>query len=76
MILAAMTVCMIEREFAQAAWWCLLAAALAWVGLMHSYQWSIGDTVLHLGWGAGSQWAIGYILLAILLFYAQWQKPS
>ena len=76
MILAAMTVFIIEREFAKAALWSLLAAALAWVGLMHSYQWSIGDTVLHLGWGTGWQWAIGYVLLGIILFYAQWQKRS
>nr|MDJ0578253.1 hypothetical protein [Xenococcaceae cyanobacterium MO_234.B1] len=76
MILAAMTVFIIEKEFAKAALWSLLAAALAWVGLMHSYQWSIGDTVLHLGWGAGWQWTMGYVLLGILLFYAQWQKPS
>ena len=76
MILAAMTVFIIEREFAQAALWSLLAAALAWVGLIHSYQWSISDTVLRLGWGTGLQWTIGYILLGILLFYAQWQKQS
>ncbi len=76
MIMAAMTVFIIEREFAKAALWSLLAAALAWVGLMHSYQWSMGDTILHLGWGAGSQWTIGYVLLGILLFYAQWQKQS
>ena len=74
MILAAMTVFIIEREFAKAALWSLLAAALAWIGLMHSYQWSIGDTIINLGWGTGAQWAIGYVLLAIVLFYAQWQK--
>ena len=76
MILAAMTVFIIEKEFAKAGLWSLLAAALAWVGLMHSYRWSIGDTILYLGWGAGAQWTIGYILLSILLFYAQWQKQG
>ncbi|MGK7892549.1 MAG: NCS2 family permease [Xenococcus sp. (in: cyanobacteria)] len=74
MILSAMTVFIIEREFAKAALWSFLAAALAWLGLMHSYRWGIGDTILYLGWGAGSQWTIGYVLLGILLFYAQWQK--
>lgn len=76
MVLAAMTVFIIERQFAKAALWTLLASALAWVGLMHSYQWIVGDTVLHLGWGVGWQWAIGYLLLSFLLFYAQWQKRS
>ncbi|MDR9403256.1 MAG: hypothetical protein RI580_07445 [Halothece sp. Uz-M2-17] len=33
--------------------------------------------MIQLGWGAGAQWTIGYILVAITLFYAQWQKrPS
>ncbi len=72
MILATMTVFIIEQQFAKAALWSLLAAVLAWIGLIHSYQWTIGDTVLHFGWGVGSQWAISYVLLAILLFYAQW----
>ena len=76
MMLAAMTVLIIEREFAQAALWSLGAAALAWVGLMHSYQWSIGDTVLNLGWGKGGEWTLGYVLLGMLLFWAQWQKPN
>lgn len=74
MILAAITVYIIEQKFSQAALWSLVAALLAWIGLLHSYQWTIGDTVIQLGWGVGSQWAIGYALLAILLFYAQWQK--
>ncbi|MEM6614819.1 MAG: NCS2 family permease, partial [Cyanobacteria bacterium P01_C01_bin.72] len=76
MILAAMTVFIIEREFAKAALWSLLASFLAWIGLMHSYQWSVGDTVLNLGWGVGSEWAVGYIFLSLLLLYAQWQKRS
>ena len=73
-ILAAMTVYIIEKKFGIAACWSLLAAALSWVGLLHSYQWTVGDTALQLGWGVGSQWAMGYLLLAIALFYAQWQQ--
>jgi AGZA family xanthine/uracil permease-like MFS transporter len=76
MILAALTVYIIEKHFGKAALWSLLAAALAWVGLLHSYQWTMGDTVIALGWGAGAQWAIAYGLLAVLLFYAQWQNKN
>lgn len=76
MILATMTVHIIDRQFGKAGLWCLGAAALSWVGLLHSYQWTIGDTVIHLGWGTGGPWAIGYSLLALLLFYAQWQHPT
>lgn len=68
-ILAAMTVFIIERQFRHAGFWALGAALLSSVGLMHSYQWTPADTVIHLGWGTGSSWALGYGLLAILLFY-------
>ncbi|WP_051030530.1 hypothetical protein [Halothece sp. PCC 7418] len=76
MILATMVVYIVERQFGKAAIWSLIAAALAWVGLIHSYQWTIGDTVIQLGWGVGAQWTIGYILVAIILFYVQWQHRS
>jgi AGZA family xanthine/uracil permease-like MFS transporter len=73
MILAAMTVCIIERQFWQAALWSLVAAFLSWVGMMHAFQWTPTDTVIHLQVGAGSSWAIGYLLLTVLLGYAGWQ---
>ncbi|MCL1462908.1 hypothetical protein [Argonema galeatum] len=76
MILAAIAVYIIERNFRQAAFWSLGAALLSWVGLMHSYNWTVADTVIKLGWGAGSSWAVGYILLAILFFYAEWQERN
>jgi AGZA family xanthine/uracil permease-like MFS transporter len=76
MILAAMTVYIIEQKFSIAAIWALVAAILSWIGLLHSYQWTSADTVIHLGWGSGAQWAIGYSLLALLLLYAQWQSKA
>ena len=74
MILSAMTVHIIEREFGKAALWALTACALSWVGLLHSFQWTIADTVLDLGWGKGARFALAYLLLALLLFYAQWNR--
>ena len=76
MMLAAMTVHIIERQFGIAALWAIAAAILSWVGLLHSYAWTVGDTVLQLGWGAGSQWAISYLLLAGLLMYVQLTSPN
>lgn len=73
-ILAAMTVCIIERQFARAAIWSLAAALLSWIGLMHAYRWTIADTVINFGWATGGQWAVGYCLLAILFTYAHWQS--
>ncbi len=74
MILAGITVYLIEREFRKAAYWAVGAALLSWVGLMHSYRWTIADTVVNLGLNAGTPWAVGYILMAILFFYTDWQE--
>ncbi len=70
MILAAITVYIIERDFFQAGFWSLGAALLSFLGLMHSYDWTIADTVIKIGIGTGTKWSVGYILLAILFFYA------
>jgi AGZA family xanthine/uracil permease-like MFS transporter len=74
MLLAAMTVFIIERQFAWAGACTLVAAAFSWVGLMHSYRWMPSDTVLHPGWGSGSTWATGYLLLALLFYWAAWNE--
>jgi adenine/guanine/hypoxanthine permease len=75
MLLAAMTVFIIERQFASAGYAMLIAAALSWVGLMHSYRWMPSDTILEPGWGNGASWAIGYGLLALLFFWAAFTHP-
>jgi len=65
MILAAVTVYIIERRFATASLWCLAAAGLSATGLMHGMQWTIGDTVGALG----PQWnfVVAYSAMAVLL---------
>jgi AGZA family xanthine/uracil permease-like MFS transporter len=74
MILAAITVYIIERQFWQATGCALAAAGLSWIGMMHAFQLTPADTVMVLGWGAGTSWAVGYLLLAILLAYAAWRS--
>ncbi|MBL7077326.1 MAG: NCS2 family permease [Kiritimatiellae bacterium] len=48
MILAAATVCIIERRFRSAALWCLVAAVLSLTGFMHGYRWTMSDTVIDI----------------------------
>jgi AGZA family xanthine/uracil permease-like MFS transporter len=69
-LLAAATVCVIERRFRQAAGWCLAGAALSAVGLIHSYRWTPSDTVLSLtpAW----PWALAYVVMALCFAVAPW----
>lgn len=70
MILAAATVAVIERRFIQAGLWCVGAATLSALGLMHSYRWTSGDTVLSLtpAW----PWVAGYGVMAACFVLARW----
>ena len=70
MILSAVTVCVIERQFLRAAAWSLSGAALCALGLMHSYEWTPGDTVLwlHPAW----PWAAAYGVMAACFTLAKW----
>ncbi len=70
MIVAAATVAIIRRRFVRAGLWCVGAAALSAVGLMHSYAWTAGDTALSLtpAWS----WAAGYVIMGGCFVLARW----
>ena len=70
MILSALTVAVIERQFMRAAIWSWTAAALSATGLMHSYRWTFSDTALSLtpAW----PWVVGYGLMGLVFFMARW----
>jgi AGZA family xanthine/uracil permease-like MFS transporter len=70
MLLAAAVVAVIERRWERAAVWTAAAATLSALGLMHSYRWTPGDTVLALtpAWPA----AIGYAVMSALFLSARW----
>lgn len=70
MILAALTVAVIERRFRTAAAWAAAGAGLSAMGLVHAYQWTFGDAALALrpAW----EHAAGYAVVAVLLFVAPW----
>jgi len=71
MILAAATVNVIERRFVAAGLWCFAAAALAAIGLMHSYKFVGGDTALALAVPAWP-WVIGYAVMGLAFIAARW----
>jgi adenine/guanine/hypoxanthine permease len=70
MILAAATVAVIEQRFRQAGLWCMVAATLSALGLMHSYRWAASDTVLSLS--PAWPWAAAYTLMAACFVSAKW----
>ena len=86
LILAAVTVYIVDRKFVTAARWCLFGAAMSLLGLMHSWKFSASDTVISIplldvlgghaqwkGWSAlfpAWPYAVGYGLFALLLLAA------
>lgn len=70
MILSATTVAIIERRFALAALWCAIAAALAALGLLHSYRFVASDTVVALA--PAWPWAAAYAVMAAIFLAARW----
>lgn len=70
MILAAITVCIIERSWTRAAMWCGAGAFLSATGLMHSYVFTPGDTALNLA--PAWPWAISYAIVGVILYTARW----
>jgi AGZA family xanthine/uracil permease-like MFS transporter len=70
MLLSAATVAIIERKWTTAAGWCLIASILSVTGIMHSYQWTITDTVLRLS--PAWPFAAAYAAMALIFFSANW----
>jgi AGZA family xanthine/uracil permease-like MFS transporter len=70
MILAALTVAIIERHFVKAALWSASASILSACGLIHSYRWTVADTALSLtpAW----EWALAYALMGLIFLSAKW----
>lgn len=69
MILAALTVAIIERRFVTAAIWSGSASVLAACGLIHSYQWTSVDTALSLS--PAWEWSIAYALTGLIFLCAR-----
>ena len=71
MIIAAMTVAIIEQRFRTGSLWALAAAGFSMIGLMHSYRIEGNQAILALFQPAWP-WAIGYLGVAVMLFLTPW----
>jgi len=68
MILAAIGVALIERQFSRAGAWSLAAAALSATGIIHAYDVTPGGIASRFGLMAAPEFVIAYVLLALLFF--------
>jgi AGZA family xanthine/uracil permease-like MFS transporter len=75
MIMAAISVFLIEREFSKASLWSLAAAVMAFFGVIHTYEFSGNETISVIGWNTGGQWAFGYFCFAALFMaFHLWER--
>ena len=70
MIWSTITVYVIERSFVKAGLWALAGAGLSGVGLMHSYRFTLSDTVLDLS--PAWPWATAYAVVGVTMLLARW----
>ena len=63
LVAAAVVTETIDRKFARASIWCLIAAGFSWVGLMHSAS---------VRWGAQPMYASGWLAAAAIVYSARW----
>jgi AGZA family xanthine/uracil permease-like MFS transporter len=66
MILAAIGVALIERQFKKAAGWSLAAAAFSAIGLIHAYDLTPAGVAARFGLFEAPEFAASYLLLALL----------
>ena len=65
LVMAALITELIDRNFGRASIWCLVAAGLSWVGLMHSPA---------VSWGAQPMYTLGWLAGSAIVFSARWWR--
>ena len=72
MILAAIGVALIERQFVKAALWSLAAALFSALGIIHAYELKPGGVTSRFGILAAPEFSLAYLLLALFFFAVAW----
>lgn len=65
LVVSALVAEIIDRRFARAGLWCLIAAVFSWFGLMHSQT---------AGWAAQPVYAAGWTAAAVIVYSARWWR--
>ena len=77
MILAAISVFLIEKEFLKASLWSIAAALLSFFGIIHTFEFSENETVSVIGWNAGGKYAFGYLSFAVVfMIFHLWKSGN
>lgn len=79
MLWSTLTVFIIERRFLRASWLAWLMAALAWVGIIHTYRIGSHGQLFHgfmdrHFWQAQWQFALAYAVIAVFFLYAELRR--
>jgi AGZA family xanthine/uracil permease-like MFS transporter len=76
MILAAISVFLIDRDFLNAAWWSLAGLVLSFFGVIHAYRFVGNDVTSDVGFATGASFSLGYLafFLIFILFYIYGKK--
>ncbi|MBI4720043.1 MAG: NCS2 family permease [Chitinivibrionia bacterium] len=71
MILASISVFLIDREFLKAAYWSFAGAVLSYFGVIHAYRFAGNEVVGDIGVGTGVTYSVGYVAfcLVFVLFH-------
>jgi len=67
MILSAMVVFVVERQFFKAALWTATAAVLSFFGIIHAYILTPAGVRNNFGFGAAKAYAVAYLIASLLL---------
>jgi AGZA family xanthine/uracil permease-like MFS transporter len=67
MILSAMMVFVVERQFFKAALWTATAAVLSFFGVIHAYVLTPAGVQNKFGFAAAKAYALAYLITAVLL---------
>jgi AGZA family xanthine/uracil permease-like MFS transporter len=76
MILAAIGVFLIEREFFRAAFWSLAAAFFAAGGIIHAYELTPGGVATRFSFLAAPEFVASYLLLFVLFLAVGWWEKK
>ena len=71
MILAAMSVHVIERNYWKASLWSFSAAVLSYFGIIHAYTLTAAGVTNRFGLGAAGEFAVCYAAVGVLLLMLQ-----